>query len=149
MSKVDVTLIHFFRRHSSSLARTVIFVALFWFGILKVLDLSPANPLIKLLFDKTIHFMSFHAFLISFGLFEVFIAVLFIKKGAERLALPLLLLHMACVSMPLILLPGMTWQQFAVPTLEGQYIIKNLVIVTCAIVIAANLRPIASTMHNL
>jgi hypothetical protein len=43
---------------------------------------------------------------------------------------------------PLVLLTEETWQSFLVPTLEGQYIIKNLVIISTAIGIASHLHPI-------
>ena len=46
---------------------------------------------------------------------------------------------------PLVLLPSETWQSFFVPTLEGQYIIKNLVIIAAAIGIAAHLHPFGQT----
>jgi len=44
--------------------------------------------------------------------------------------------------MPLILLPQVTWSGILVPTLEGQYIIKNLAIIAAAIGIAAHLHPL-------
>jgi uncharacterized membrane protein YkgB len=43
---------------------------------------------------------------------------------------------------PLVYLPDEAWQKFLVPTLEGQYIIKNLVIIATAIGIAAHLHPL-------
>ena len=52
-----------------------------------------------------------------------------------------LLLHMIMTFMPLFMLPEVTWSAFLVPTLEGQYIIKNLVIISGAIGIAAHLQP--------
>ncbi len=60
----------------------------------------------------------------------------------ERLVIPLLALHMITTFMPLFLLPSITWAGFFVPTLEGQYIIKNLVIIAAAIGIAAQLHPL-------
>ena len=45
--------------------------------------------------------------------------------------------------MPLFMLPEVTWSAFLVPTLEGQYIIKNLVIISGAIGIAAHLQPLS------
>jgi len=43
--------------------------------------------------------------------------------------------------MPLVLFPAETWKTFpTVPTLEGQYILKNMVLVTAAIVIGATVR---------
>jgi putative oxidoreductase len=53
--------------------------------------------------------------------------------------LPLLLLHVVLTLLPLLLLPGLTWQSPLVPTLEGQYIIKNLVILAAALGIASHL----------
>jgi uncharacterized membrane protein YkgB len=44
--------------------------------------------------------------------------------------------------LPLIFLPGESWQAPFVPTLVGQYIIKNLVLVAAAIGIAAHLHPL-------
>jgi uncharacterized membrane protein YkgB len=58
-----------------------------------------------------------------------------------RIVVPLLLAHMALVCSPLFLLPDYVWQQPFVPTLEGQYIIKNIVVVAVAIGIAASAQP--------
>ncbi len=139
--KIDLKLIHFFRQVSVPLARLGLFVIFFWFGALKVLGLSPASGLVQSLFEQTIGFMSFDTFLISFGLFECLIGLLFIIRGWERVVIPLLFLHMVTTFMPLFLLPQMTWGGFLVPTLEGQYIIKNLLIIAAAIGVAAHLHP--------
>ena len=91
--------------------------------------------------------MSFGLFFILFGLFECLIGILFLVKGFERIVIPLLFVHMITTLGPLFLLPEETWVKFLVPTLEGQYIIKNLVIVAVAIGIAAHLEP-ASPGNN-
>jgi hypothetical protein len=44
--------------------------------------------------------------------------------------------------MPLFIIPDATWSGFLVPTLEGQYIIKNLVVIATAIGIIAHLHPL-------
>jgi uncharacterized membrane protein YkgB len=139
---IDLELIQFFKRVSIPVARFGMFVVYFWFGILKLLGYSPASPLVQALFDKTIHFMPFPTFMAIFACFEMLIGILFLVKGAERIVLPILFCHMIMVFMPLILLPGITWQGFMIPTLEGQYIIKNLVIIAVGIGIAANLHPL-------
>lgn len=139
--KVDVSLIHFFKKNWIPVARFGLFVVFFWFGILKVLGFSPAEPLVEELFSRTIGFMSFPTFLIVFGLYECLIGILFLIKGTERVVMPLLLLHMITTFGPLVFLPESTWMGFLVPTLTGQYIIKNLVIVACAMGIAAQLHP--------
>jgi uncharacterized membrane protein YkgB len=43
---------------------------------------------------------------------------------------------------PLYFLPSETWTGFMVPTLEGQYIIKNLLIIAAAVGVAAHLHPL-------
>lgn len=140
---IDLRIIRFFRRYSIPAARFGLFVVFFWFGILKIIEFSPAEPLVEALFAHMIHFMSFSTFIIVFGLYEMLIGILFLIKGMERIVLPLLLLHMIMTFLPLVLLPTVTWTAFAVPTLEGQYIIKNLVIIAAAMGIAAHLHPMS------
>lgn len=143
LRSIDFEIIHFFRKISEPLARFGLFVVFFWFGLLKVISLSPATPMVQSLFERTIPFISFSTFLILFGLFEMLIGIMFLIKGFEREVIPLLFLHMVTTFLPLFLLPGITWSGLFVPTMEGQYIIKNLVIIAAAIGIAAHLHPIA------
>ncbi len=142
--KTDVEVIHFFRRVSVPLARFGLFVIFFWFGFLKIVGLSPASGLVQELFESTIPFMLFATFLTLFGLFEMLIGVLFLIRGFERIVIPLLFFHMITTFMPLFLLPQETWSGFMTPTLEGQYIIKNLALIACAFGIAAHLHPLPS-----
>ncbi len=129
------------RRLAMPSARAGLFVVFTWFGLLKIIGMSPASGLVQQLFVKTIPFMSFEDFLIGFGIFEVIIGVLFLIRGLERLVIPLLFVHMVTTFGPLVFVPEATWQRFLVPTLEGQYIIKNLVIIACAVGIMAHLHP--------
>ena len=142
ISKLDAQAIHFFRRISMPVARFSLFVVFFWFGFLKIINMSPASGVVQRLFEATIPFMEFGAFLIGFGVFECLIGVLFAIKGAERVVIPLLFIHMTMTLGPLVLLPSETWLGFMVPTLEGQYIIKNLVVIATAIGVAAHLHPL-------
>ncbi len=142
IERLDVSLIKFFRRLSVPAARFGLFVIFFWFGALKVVGLSPASQLVQQLFERTVPIMSFSTFIIIFGVFECIIGLLFIVPGAERVVIPLLFIHMITTFMPLFFLPAVTWSGWFVPTLEGQYIIKNLVIIAAAIGIAAQLHPL-------
>lgn len=133
--------IHFLRRISIPLARLALFLVYFWFGFLKVLGTSPANPLVSDLLEKTLPFLTFSQFIIAFGLFEMLIGFLFLLPGYERTAIFFLIPHLATTVAPLILLPSVTWQSFLVPTMEGQYILKNVTIVALAFSLASHLRP--------
>lgn len=123
-------------------ARIALFVVFFWFGFLKLTGVSPAGDLAEALAAKTIGDDLFDFSFKALALLECFIGVLFLVPKAVRIVIPLLFLHMAVVCAPLILVPEMTWQSFLVPTLEGQYIIKNIVIIALAFGVAANTRPL-------
>lgn len=142
MNLVDTKIITFFQRISLPVARFALFVVFFWFGLLKVLGMSPASGLVQNLFEQTVPFMAFSTFIILFGLFECLIGILFIIPGLEKVVVPLLFIHMITTFMPLFLLPEVTWSGMFVPTLEGQYIIKNLVIIATAIGIVAHVHPV-------
>lgn len=146
--EIDIKMIHFCRRVAMPVSRFGLFVVFFWFGFLKVVGLSPASGLVQNLFEQTIGFMSFNNFLIGFGVFECLIGLMFLVKGFERVVIPLLFVHMITTFGPLVFLPTETWSGFMVPTLEGQYIIKNLAIIAAAIGIAAHLHPI-HTHHTI
>ncbi len=148
LQTIDLHLIRFFQKYWLPMARFGLFVVFFWFGILKVFGLSPATPLVEKLFEETISFMSFGTFIVLFGIFECLIGLLFLKKGFERIVMPLLLLHMITTFMPLFMLREATWSGLLVPTLEGQYIIKNLVIIACAMGIASQLHPLQKNSLN-
>lgn len=142
LAVLDNDIIHVLRKVSIPAARIGLFIVFFWFGFLKFTGLSPATDIVQRLHSQTIPFIDFHNFYVFFAAFECIIGILFIIKGAERIVMPLLLLHMAATFLPLFFLPDVTWQQAFVPTLEGQYIIKNLVIVATAIAVTSHIHPI-------
>ena len=121
------------------LSMAVIFV---WFGILKPLGLSPAGPLVR----ATVGWMpllSPDAWVAVIGWWEVLIGLTFLFHRTLRIAIALLALQMAGTFLPLVLLPHVTFQPEHipwVPTLEGQYIIKNLLIISAALVIGGTVR---------
>ncbi len=141
IQQLDAKLIEQLRRFHPYFARFALFIVYFWFGILKILDTSPANPLVMQLQQKTLPFLSFHQFIVGFALFEMLIGVLFLFKKFDRIAIALFVLHMGTTFMPLVFLPAVAWQSFLTPTLEGQYIIKNLVLIALVMNIGANLKP--------
>lgn len=128
---------HFLRRISLPLSKVAFFVVFVWFGVLKMLELSPAEGLVHTLYQHTVPFIPWKIFIMVFGAYECLIGVLFLFPGKEKWALYMLIPHMITTTGPLIFLPQMTWKGFLVPNLIGQYIIKNLVIIALAIFISA------------
>ncbi|MEX2582673.1 MAG: hypothetical protein WD766_05345 [Gemmatimonadota bacterium] len=117
----------------------VIFV---WFGILKPLGLSPAGDLVM----ATVAWMPLLSppqWLAVIGWWEVAIGLTFLHRRTIRIAIALLALQMGGTFLPLVLLPEVTFQPGHLPyapTLEGQYIIKNLLIISAALVLGGTLR---------
>ena len=120
-------------------ARITFFIIYFWFGILKIFDTSPANPLVAALQEKTLTFLTFEQFIVMFSIYEMVIGILFLVPKLTKVAFILFILHMGMTMMPLVLLPEVSWQGFLIPTLEGQYMIKNLVLIALASSILVNL----------
>jgi uncharacterized membrane protein YkgB len=142
LEKFDIKLINLIKKSFLPFARFALFVVFFWFGILKIFYLSPANPMVSALLEKTLPFFTFNQFIFLFGLYEMLIGLCFLFPKLSRLAILLLAMHMFTTLMPLILVPQATWSGFFVPTLEGQYIIKNLVIISTAMGIASHMTPL-------
>lgn len=139
---MDLRLIGFFKRIFIPTARIAIFIVFFWFGFLKLVGLSPADSLAMALTEQTIGLQYFDPLFILLSLAECVIGILFLFPKMTRIVIPLLLVHMLLVCSPLVLLPNVVWQTPFVPTLEGQYIIKNAVVVALAIGIAASAQPL-------
>lgn len=117
------------------LAHIALFVVFFWFGAIKLTGLSPANDLVRELLTliPIMNLWPFESFIIVLGLVEMLIAFLFLFPKTTKIAIIILIPHMITTMLPLALLPTLTWQEFMIPTLAGQYIIKNIVIVALAL----------------
>ena len=118
------------------LVRAPIFIIFFWFGILKLLDLSPAQQLVK----DTVFWMPFlsaDSWTYVIGFWEILIAFCFITKKTTLIGMMLLFVQMTGTFLPLIILPEITFQDSnpLLPTLEGQYIIKNIIIICASLII--------------
>lgn len=58
-----------------------------------------------------------------------------------RLTIALLIVHMTVACAPLVLVPELTWQSALVPTMTGQYIIKNVLVMVAACGLLAHASP--------
>lgn len=138
LQALDTAIIKLAKRFFVPIARLAFFIVFFYFGVLKVLGASPATPLAEALVSKTIGLQFFDAAYLGLAIIECLIGILFLIPKATRIVIPLLLIHLAVVCSPLILVPEHTWVRWFVPNLEGQYIIKNVMLVAAALGLAAN-----------
>src|ERR1051325_11337653 len=123
-------------RHGYRLLRIAMGIIFIWFGALKPFGLSPAEALVA----KATAWIPVPGFLYILTVWEVAIGVCFLFKRLTRWAVVLLLMHMPGTMLPLITLRDETFAQFPfVPTLEGQYIIKNLILIAAGVVLGGQI----------
>ncbi len=141
--QIDTRITIWMAQHGITLLRVSLGIVFFWFGALKFFPgLSPAQDLAA----RTIETISFGLVKPSLSLpvlaaWECVIGLGLITGRFMRAIIALLLLQMVGTLLPLALFPKETWQVFPIsPTLEGQYIIKNLVLVSGALVVGATVR---------
>ena len=117
--------------------RTAIAVVFVWFGALKVFGISPAGELVA----ATVYVVDPAVFVPVLGVWEVVIGLCLLYRPLIRLGIFLLFLQLPGTFLPLVLLPDVVFTAFPYGlTVEGQYIIKNLVIIGAALVIGGTLR---------
>lgn len=139
----DTRLTRWTARHAITMLRVSIGIVFLWFGVLKFFPgMSPAQDLAA----RTIQALSFGRMTPDVSVpflatFETLIGLGLLSGRFLRPTLLLLLLQMAGTVTPLALFPKETFTLFPfAPTLEGQYIIKNIVLVSAAILIGATVR---------
>jgi uncharacterized membrane protein YkgB len=142
LDAVDRRIAGFMRRWSLVALRVSLAVIFVWFGLLKPFGLSPADALVR----ATVGWMpllSTDGWVAVIGWWEVAIGITFLFQRTVRIAIALLALQMGGTFLPLILLPEVAFQAGRVPyapTIEGQYIIKNLLIISAALVVGGTVR---------
>jgi uncharacterized membrane protein YkgB len=143
LADIDLKIIDWLSKAFLPVARMAIFIVYFYFGILKLLNDSPATPLAHALVAKTIGASNFGWSFKALAIYECLIGVLFLFPKMTRIVIPMLVIHLVIVCSPLFLVSSLAWSKPFVPTLEGQYIIKNVAIIALAIGVAAQAKPLA------
>ena len=142
LQNFDKKFIAFARQRFNVLARLALFIIFFYFGLLKLLGLSPAEGLAATLVAKTVGAAYFQQLFMALAAFECLIGILFLIPKATRAAIFLMLVHMVVVCSPLILAPEAVWVAPLVPNLDGQYVIKNMALIVLAIGLVAQTKPL-------
>ena len=139
---IDRRISTFMGRWGTLAVRISFGIIFIWFGILKPLGISSAEPLVI----ATVPWLPVFdggTWVSIIGWWEVAIGIAFLFRRTIRVAVALLALQMVGTFMPLVLLPDVTFQAGHFPygpTLEGQYIIKNLMIISAALVVGGTVR---------
>lgn len=138
IEKIDNTITRWMASNGVLLLRVSVGIVFFWFGALKLIPgASPAENLIR----DSLPFLPMSFFIPFLAIWEIVIGLGFISGKLMRLTILLMFLQMVGAASPIILNPEAVFVQFPfVLTLEGQYIIKNIVLISATIVIGATVR---------
>lgn len=141
--RLDRAITDWLARAGINVLRLGLGLVFLWFGLLKFFPgLSPAQDLAT----RTIEHLTLGAVgpgvsLPILAAWESLIGLGLLSGRFTRATLLLLAVQMLGAATPLVLFPAETFSQFPfAPTLEGQYIIKNVVLVGAAMVIGATVR---------
>ena len=145
-AELDARIAATMERHGVRTLRIALAVIFIWFGILKPLGVSPAAGLVA----NTVVWIPPEIFVPLLGWWEVLIGVFLLYRPTIRASLFLLFLQMPGTMLPLILLPDVCFTHFPYGlTLEGQYIIKNLVLIAAALVVGGTVNAQSSSDRKL
>jgi uncharacterized membrane protein YphA (DoxX/SURF4 family) len=140
---IDVKLTRWLARHSVTLLRLSMGVVFLWFGALKFFPgVSPAENLAgRTIAVMTAGLVPPAVSLPVLAFWEVLIGLGFLSGRCLRATILLLSAQMLGTVTPLFFFPTETFTAFPfAPTLEGQYIIKNLVLISAGLVVGALVR---------
>jgi putative oxidoreductase len=120
IDRVDLVIIPFLRRVAVPLLRVSLGIVFVWFGLLKVFEVSP----------------------VALGVFEVTLGVLLLLGRMMRLTLLLFVAQMIGTFLTFLILPNVTFQHGnpLLLTVEGEFVVKNLVLIAAALVVGTTVR---------
>ena len=127
------------RRHAPTLLRAALGAVFVWFGALKIANVTPVADLVA----DTLAFVPIPPELLlpALGAFEVVAGVLLIAGRWLRPVLAVLVAHLAGTFLVLVTQPGVAFQDGnpLLLTTEGEFVVKNLVLIAAALAVAATL----------
>lgn len=135
--KLDRKIAGFMNKYGKLSLRFSLAIIFIWFGALKLFGISPAENFVK----ATVYWLDQDTFFIILGYWEILIGVCLLFRSLIRIAVFLLFLQMPGTLLPFFILPEVCFTEIPFGlTIEGQYIIKNFVLISAALVIGGTVR---------
>lgn len=127
----------YLRERSIFLLRMSLGIIFFWYGLLKVIGISPVEELV----ERATHWIvGARDFVFVLGIWEMIIGLCLFFRKYKRIGLILLFMQFPGTFLPLFTNPEdcFTFIPFGL-TLEGQYVFKNLVLISAGLVLIGSL----------
>ncbi len=135
---VDVNVVAWMRRSGVDGVRIALAIVFIWFGMLKIIGQSPVLELIA----ETVYWIDPNVFIPFLGVWEVFVGVGLLFRLVLRATLLLFWMLLAGTFSVLLVKPDVAFQggNPLLLTVEGEFVIKNLVLIAAGLVIGSTVR---------
>lgn len=136
LERFDHRVTSWMHQHSHRLERRAIGALFAWFGLNKLLGFTSATSIIA----ETVYLGTPETTARMLGLWELAIGLCLVVQPLARVGLGLLAIRLPGTLLALVLKADTCWDEPFVPTIQGQYLIKDVVLITAAMVIGGTLR---------
>ena len=123
------------RRYGVLALRIALGITFFWFGVLKILHVSPVADLVA----STVYWFPPQFVVPALGVWEVLVGLGLLTGWALRLTLLFFFLQMAGTFLVLIMHPEIAFQggNPLLLTVDGEFVVKNLVLIAAGLVVGS------------
>ena len=139
LSDLEDRLVTAIRPHSLTLLRLTLGAVFVWFGALKIAGVTPVADLVA----GTVPWLDRSWFVPALGAVEVLLGLALIIGRFATLVSAVLVAHLCGTFGVLVMQPELAFQNGnpLLLTTIGEFVVKNLVLISAAIVLASRLRP--------
>ena len=139
---LDQSITSFLRRWSVPALRASLGIVFVWFGALKVFDVTPVADLVA----STVYWFDPQWVVPMLGILEIVVGVGLLFRIALRFVLALFAVQMIGTFLVLAVLPEVSFDggNPLLLTVEGEFVVKNLVLLSAGMVVGATVRRVDS-----
>jgi uncharacterized membrane protein YkgB len=125
------------RSRGSTLLRWSLAVVFFWFGALKIANVSPVVDLLQRSFST----LAVSPYIQLLGLLEVLVAIGLVFQRSSKYAAALMVAHLLGTLGVVVMAPAVVFApSFPVLTMTGEFIMKNIVLITAGFAVMGTTR---------
>jgi uncharacterized membrane protein YkgB len=137
-NRIDARLRALMSRYGITVLRVAVAVVFIWFGALKIAGVSPVGELVA----RTVYWVSPGWFVPFLGVWELAVGLGLLLNVVMRLTLLLMFAQLAGTFLVLLILPDVAFVRGnpLLLTTEGEFVVKNLVLLAAGIVIGGTVR---------
>jgi uncharacterized membrane protein YkgB len=135
---IDLRIARWADKYGITLLRLTIGVVYVWFGVLKVIDRSPVEEFVR----DVAFYLPDSVVVPAMGGWEIIIGLGLIFPVALRLTLAMLWVQLIGTLSAFVVVPGQCFQDYnpLLLTTEGEFVLKNLVLIAAGVVIGSTVR---------